>query len=306
MNQSKLAARRALPKIARALALTSAIVLLGSAVSCSAFLESAFELTFGPGDIERIVFDARFPSVDEMGGLDDEELKELPGFPDTLTDGTMAHLQGALTLQGECQKVVDLEEEEADDRISERRTFSLTTCTGKPRCAPLCDDELYGMRIDMRVPFELIDEVKAKEVKDMLADVSPDSIVQVRLRFFKLSIFHETGVGDERVDMTPLFDNLSLRLVDMEGDGVTLVHPGYLPEITDDTPQRFDVDSNSVFMDRIKANLLEAKPITVAVVIGMDVTQANLYEIFIDQAGIAVDIQPEFVVSVVEAAKSSL
>lgn len=281
-------------------------------ISCSAFLESAFELTFGPGDIERIAFDARFPSVDEMGGLDDEELKELPGYPETLTDGTMAHLQGALTLQGECQKTVVLEEEEADERVSAQRTFSLTTCTGEPRCAPSCVGDLYGMRIDMRVPFELIDETKAAEVKDMLADVSPDSIVQVRLRFFEMSIFHdrtkagEDGTPGERLDMTSLFSKLSLRLENPEGEAVTLLEPGHLPSISAETPQRFDIDSNSDFMDRIKEDLLDAQPITVAVVISMDVTQANLYEIFIDEAGIAVDIQPEFVVSVVEAAKSSL
>jgi hypothetical protein len=149
----------------------------------------------------------------------------------------------------------------------------------------------------------------------MLADVSPDSIVQVRLRFFGLSIFHDTATPGnsresmdeaERVDMSALFSNVSLRLENMDGDGVTLVEPGHLPTISEEAPQRFDVDAGSVFMDQIKSDLLDAKPITVAVVISMDAPQANLYEIFIDEAGIAVDIQPEFVVSVVEAAKSSL
>jgi len=271
---------------------------------CMGFLESAFELTFGPGDIPEVGFDIRFPSVDDIAAFSDEDVKGLPGFPSSLENGTLAHLQGALVVQGKCAEDVVVVQEGADDRVDTDRVFTLTTCTGEPRCAGVCPAGFYGMTIHARVPVQLLDEAKAAQLKDSLAEVSPEAIVQVRLRFLELAFFqNEDG---QEVDVTERFDDILLTISNEWGESVDLTTPGHMPRVTADEPQRFDVDSESDLMKRTKEMLLNAEPVSLQIGVSMRLREADLYALRISDAGVRVKVQPEFVISALKAATSKL
>jgi len=279
-------------------------LVLAAALPACGFLESAFELTFGPGDIPEVKFDIKFPSVDDMAGLSNQETKDLPGFPKSLNNATLAHLQGALAVNGTCAEEVVVEQEGSDVRVDTARQFTLTTCTGEPRCAPVCPERFYGMTIHARVPVQLLDDKKAAQLKDSLAQVTPDSIVQVRLRFLELTFFQiEDG---QETDVTDRFDGLDLTISNEWGESVTLTAPGHMPRVTPDEPQRFDVDAASDLMARTKEMLLNAEPISLEIGVSMRVREPDLYELRISDAGVRVDVQPEFVISALKAATSKL
>jgi hypothetical protein len=160
------------------------------------------------------------------------------------------------------------------------------------------------MTIHARVPVQLLDEAKATQLKDSLAEVSPDAIVQVRLRFLELTFFQvEDG---QEVDVTDRFDGIMLTMSNEWGESVDLAEPGHMPRVTVDEPQRFDIDAESDLMKRTKTMLLEAKPIRLEIGVSMRVREADLYELRISDAGVRVNVQPEFVISALKAATSKL
>lgn len=268
------------------------------------FLSSAFEWTFGDEDLPRLNFEVVFPHVDELGDFTNEELQEIPGYPASFGEGTLAHLQGALTVKGVCRHESEMEPGGEENPVEEKRVFALTTCRGESRCATLCPAGGFGMRIDMTVPVVLVDEAQAATIRDSLSDVDADSIVQIRFRFNEFTLFHE--VGGAEVAVTHLFEGVGIRVMDESGEQVTLVEPGYLPPITEEEPQRFDLDSQSELTGSAKGQLLEAKPIRMTFLVQMWVPQSHLYEIDIDRAGVRIDIQPEIVINVLEAVKSKV
>jgi hypothetical protein len=287
--------------VLRPLLVTAALLALSG---CMGFLESAFELTFGPGDIDQVQFDIRFPSVDDVAAFADPGVTDLPGFPSSLDNATLAHLQGALVVQGTCSQDLVVEQEDADDRIDANRVFTLTTCTGEPRCAPDCPADFFGLTVHAQVPVQLLDEAKAAQLKDSLAEVSPDAIVQVRLRFLELTFFQvEDGA---EVDVTDHFADILLTISNAWGETVELTAPGRMPRVTVDEPQRFDIDAESDLMKRTKDMLLNAEPISLNIGVSMRVREPDLYSLRIADAGVRVDVQPEFVISALKAATSKL
>ena len=72
------------------------------------FLSSASELTFGEGSLPLVEQEMNYPSVDEFVGLEAES-RPL-GLPESLNEGTLSHLVGALSVGGECSRVVDQSE----------------------------------------------------------------------------------------------------------------------------------------------------------------------------------------------------
>jgi len=283
-----------------------AIVLAAAwaATGCHGFLESAFELTFGPGDIERVVFEVHFPSVDDLSDFTGDDVGDLPGFPSTLEQGTLAHLQGALVVQGACRQDLTVEEEGDDERVADERTFTLTTCTGEPRCDDVCPTEFRGLTMHARIPLELIDEVKAAELRDQLAEVSADSIVQVRFQAHELTFYQIEGGQEE--DVTDAYDEIVLTLSDDLGNEVRLNEPGHFPEVSPDAPQRFDVEGESELMRRTKELLLDAQPVRLVIGLALRIDQPELYRLRIGDAGVRLDVQPEFVISALQAAQSKL
>ena len=68
----------------------------------------------------------------------------------------------------------------------------------------------------------------------------------------------------------------------------------------------FDVDGASLFTQKLKASILAGETADVTVIQRMRVLQPDLYEVQFDGARVEVLMQPEFVISALEAATSQL
>lgn len=290
--------------------LLCAAALLAPAASC-AFAEEASELAFGPGDIPRFEVETEFPDMDDLGTLDAAQVEELPGFPRSLNRVTLAHLQGALTLSGECQQQVvidqdgEVAEEGTDARVEGERVFVLTSCQQGGACAALCPEGFEGMTFESEAELEFLDQQKAEEIRDQLSEASPDAISQIRLRFYELALVQE--VGGVSVNGNERLSYFEFGVYDRETDnGTTIIPDGYLDTISATTPQRFELDEHSAFMHDLKAKILAAQAVRFSVIMKLAIPQHQLYEIDVGRSGFRVDMQPEVVVSVLEAAKSQI
>jgi hypothetical protein len=279
----------------------------GLLLSHCAFLESAFELTFGEGDIPPLEQEFLWPTVGELTGLTTEEMQEIPGFPTALGDGTLAHLQGAMGLTGDCHLLHDQEEFE-DPRVS-KLTVSATNCTQSPNCAVHCVDVPHGVVFEATVEMKLIDEELAAEIQAQMAEVSevsPEAIVQLRLQFSLLSLFQ--GEGEAAKDVTDLIDDFQFVMSDLEGNEVLVIKQLYLSQIFPEKvpAARFDVDSNSVFTKSLKEAVVKGEEFSARITVHFRVPQENLYEMQIEGGGVRMNMQPEVVISAFEVVKDQL
>ena len=277
----------------------SCILLVFLSSGC-AFLESAFELTFGEGDIPPVEQSISLPSVEEMTGLTPEDTAGIPGFPTSLQYGTFAHLQGALTLTGECSKDIAIPDLN-DPRIKEA-SIQVASCTLDPRCDSICGPGYAGVVVESRVTLQIVDEALAAEVSANLSEVTPDAIVQIRLQISQLDVLF--GSEQNPVSLTSRLDDFQLLFANDEGDEVLVVKKRHIESIHPDTPQRFDVDGASLFTQKLKAAILAGQTADVTVIQRMRVRQPDLYEVQFDGARVEILMQPEFVISALEAATS--
>ncbi len=281
------------------------------------FLESAAEYTFGPGEdqIPRIRQEILWPSADQLspGSFNDEQTAGVPGFPDSLTeamgDGTLAHLKGALDLSGDCyaehvQEVVAAEEGK-ESQLS-NMVVSVTSCTEDRRCASLCGDEFLGLKLAARVTILLVSEEQAAEIKDQLAEVSTDAIVQIRLQFYDLAMFQKASPDAEPENINQLLDNFQLGMDNDEGDSTVIVAHRYLKDISPETPQRFEIDNDAAFTKKLKESIFAGEPTSVNLFLDLSIPRASLYDMQIGDAGVVFEVQPEVVISVIEVAKSKI
>ena len=291
--------------VERSLARPASLAALALLLPACAFVEAAGELTFGADDIPAFVVESDFPTVDEMGAEAAEDLGEVPGFPDTFAGATLAHLQGAVLLAGECRRTVALDQQGEDDRIAGRRSYTVAACPLQGRCAEACGAAGAGLDLELAAELELMDAEQAAEVSDMLSDASSDSIVQIRLRFSELGLSWRDGAATSlRHDWVQDF-----RLLIRSPSGrqqLEVVPPGYLERIRPDSPQRFALDDRSPITQGLKQAIVDGQAVHLTVVVQAHVPQWALYPIELSRAGLRVDMQPEIVISVVEAATSSL
>ena len=281
--------------------------LAGLLLTHCAFLESAFELTFGADDIPPLEQEFLWPSVEELTGLTSEEMQDIPGFPTALGDGTLAHLQGAMGLTGDCHLQHDQQEFE-DPRVT-RLSVSATNCTMSPNCFSKCVDMPHGVIFEASVEMKLIDEELAAEISDQMAEVSevsPEAIVQMRLQFSLLSLFK--GGGGAVKDVTSLIDDFRFTMSDLEGNEVLVIKQLYLSQISPDKDPaaRFDVDSNSVFTQSLKAAIVQGQEFSARATVRFRVPQENLYEMQIEGGGVRMNMQPEVVISAFKVAKDQI
>ena len=296
-------------------------------------LESALERTIGgsPGEIPRIRAWVDFPHADEVVDVAQMRRDGVPGFPDTFEDVTLAHLQGLLILSGDCTHTSVRDQATGKVRLSGPLTFTVTNCDD-PRCAALCAPGTSGLQGKIVAPVEVVSEDEAKDVRAQLKDVSPESIAQVRLRFFDLMLYSgavastdadvpdsgvigpadggevdsELAAGDPWVlpvaNLDGRLTSFTLEVADDQGNTVALIDQANLASISPLTPQRYDVDRESPLVDRVRADLIDGKAVNLSLAITMGFTRSALYDVRVNGAGLRFDIQPEVVVDVLKAA----
>ncbi len=290
-----------LVQLARAAAVLATAATL---VSGCAFVEAATEQTIGEGQIPRFDEEILYPAIDDLTGLTADQSGSIPGFPTSLNNATFAHLQGAFAITGECSKSLAIEGPE-DNEALVGIEVTVTNCTQDLRCAHICEEGFFGMMFEARVELLLLTKEKADKLRNLLSELTPDAIAQIRLQFFELQLF-QTDEDGERFEIHDSIDDFWLGLENADGDRVVFLEGSHLDVIDPEDPQRFDIDAAAEFTIKLKDDVLAADEVSAFVVQSMRIPQPNLYELVFDGAGLQFDLQPEFVISVLEVVQSKL
>jgi hypothetical protein len=276
--------------------------------SACGFVEAATELTIGSGQLQRVSYDFRWPSIDALIGdklVTGASLPpELPGLPGSYEASTLAHLQGLMVLTGECRGEVKQAEVLATSGNLRQLTVTAVNCGSPDRCQDECKG-FVGMRLETRYQVQLIDEATAQKVAGMLTGTSPAAIVQVRMRFYELAFKQLQGGKD--TDITSLFRDFELGLAMPDSTDETAVVQGpWLMEITPETPRRFELDPEAHVTQEIRKAIVGGQPLWVEVYQRLSVAQPDLYSVRLTGGGVLFDFQPEVVLSVLDIAGGKL
>jgi hypothetical protein len=290
---------------------------LALAFSACSFLEAAGEITLSAKDgVPKVSTDLVWPAAGDLLGNDLSgaagSTKAPAGMPSGLGAATLAHVQGLMTIDGECQRSVLVPTVESKIKDTQLRNlrFELTNCYDpSQRCVDQCAG-FRGMKIEARLEYQLLDEATAKRIRSTLSDqTNASAIVQVRVQFAKLNYFEPKpqGAPGEKVSITKLFAHSELGLAsEGGGDDTVVVTQRYLGKISPATPQRFEIDPKAAFTQTTKEAVLAAKPKWIEIFQRIDVAQANLYAVTLGGGGVELEFQPEFVISALEVAKGAL
>jgi len=307
-------------------ALLALALVTGLTVSCTELLEAAGTITFGNPDIPLLEMTQdngqalTWPSVGSLVGLSEDDLAAIPGMPSTLDNGTFAHLQGALRITGECfmdVSAADLGEDMADLEGSGIEDFriQITSCSAEDsRCSDRCyvgDDEeqFRGMIFSTSVTIEILNEESAAALQEQLeqspvtGEAAADAIVQIRMQFYKLRLYQEVAEGQKVLN--DFIEGFGLYLSEPDGTNeVLIVDDASLYTIREESPQRYDVASSSVFTQNLKKQILLAQPTSITVRQEMRISQGDLYEVSLEGGGLEIKVQPEIVISALSVGKS--
>ncbi len=317
---------------ATTIAIASAIglgLLLGG---CSMF-NAAGEITLGNKEkIPRVTQKIDWPDIDDLtgsalnkqvGATGPDGKPLISGIPKSLKKGTLAHVQGLLSLAGDCQREIKggIKAPDPNDPVAVKKaasspikdiTITITNCSGDARCKHICGD-FEGVQLSAEVELELLTEAQAKELKKELAAANPENaangIVQLRLQFFKLDLYQASEADAKKSEViTNYLDSFDLLLNDAWGDipnedGLeTVVLKGNdIHTIDGENGTRFEVDPSSEFIASIKRRVISGEATRFRLILRLRVLKPSLYEMRFDGAGVELDVQPEVVVSVLEA-----
>ena len=300
--------------------------------ACS-FLEAAADVQVGSGTVPRATFLLTWPNVDQLIGdsLQKAGGADAPGLPTSLKAASLAHVQGLMTIDGECrryfdQAVVDQATVAAGkDPVLKNLHVEVINCGTPGRCVAQCKDEFgdpfRGMRLWARVQFNLVNADVASKVGGALGNsqTDPDAIAAITLQFQKLAFLQDfvdpaTGkTSSENIDS--LFSGYELGVGSVYPpseptpetlDDTPIVTARYLTSISPTTPQRFEIDPTSAFSRKLRTSIVKGEQVWVTVYQRIDVPEANLYGVRLGTGGVDLDFQPEILLSGVKTIKGQL
>ena len=327
------------------------ITWLTLALLCSGcgLFESDGEITLGKGQLPRVTQKIDWPDIDKLTGsalsgrLSTDQGTMVSGLPTSLKKGTLAHVQGLLSLAGDCRReMVEESVEDGPESALSNLAVRVTNCSGDARCEYLCGD-FRGLELEAAVEIEVLDEAKAKDLSKELQQANPEAaieaIVQIRLQFFGLSLY-QTGDDDQEQDVTDKIDDMELILtetgvnqsigeilaaekqmaqakVDASAKGeefdaspwgtlpkwVKVLDARYIKDISAKTPRRFEIDPQSDLLKKLGKNIVDGESTRIRLVQRLRIKRPDLYDLRFEGAGVFVDVQPELVVSVLQLVK---
>lgn len=285
--------------------------------SACAFVEAAGEITFGAAQkIPRVATDLKWPGADQLlgnaltGATGD---KAPPGLPKSLGSATLAHVQGIMTIDGQCKRtaIVPKIDSKASASTSQLRNlaFTVLNCGDPTRCVEECKS-FRGMKVEARIQFQLLTPETGKKITEVTKSKGdPDAIVQIRAQFFTLDYYQAKpgGAANERMSITNLFSASELGLSSVGGGDETIfLKQRYLPKISAKTPQRFEIDGRAEFTRKTKMAVIAGQTLWIEIFQRLEIPQENLYAITLGGGGVDMELQPEFVVSAIKVAHSAL
>ncbi len=290
----------------RALGLMLNFAFLLGLCSCG-LVQSAGDVEIGASTLPRVTVSVPWPKLDDILGpqlKSAESNLPIPGAPTSLESATLAHVQGLMTIDGQCHRSVDQPAVVAASGAMKNLHIDVVNCGDPNRCLSRCQG-FRGMRLEASIDMQLLNTDNAAKIKKYLSRNSMDAIVQIRAQFFKLMFYRLSG--KDKVNEDKLFSGFKLGLQDTTGQASTvLLDERYLTKISPTTPQRFELDPYAPFTASIKQSVLAGKEQWVQVFLQLDVAQKDLYSMHLSGTGVDIDFQPEFVINAIEVAKDQL
>ena len=159
------------------------------------------------------------------------------------------------------------------------------------------------------VTIEILNEESAAALQEQLeqspvtGEAAADAIVQIRMQFYKLRLYQEVAEGQKVLN--DFIEGFGLYLSEPDGTNeVLIVDDASLYTIREESPQRYDVASSSVFTQNLKKQILLAQPTSITVRQEMRISQGDLYEVSLEGGGLEIKVQPEIVISALSVGKS--
>lgn len=280
--------------------------------SC-AFLNTVSEITFGAGSLPAMNQEMNYPSVDQLVGLEGEN--EIPGLPNSLNQGTMAHLVGALGVGGECGRSLDLDQGELGASVVSAE-FMLAACTEDARCADLCPDNFLGLNARTKLEVVLMQAKQAEEIGQLLSEDSAEAIVQIRFQIKALDFFQGEGSSREVTNQhikdfrmylgTPGIDPILF----LGPEDLTRIRESALAaeesEIQNKRFERYELPRQHPVTQKIISDILEGNDVIISVEQSFKINRDSLYDLRLSPAGVYQSLQPEVVINAIEATTSTL
>ncbi len=293
--------------------------------ACS-FLEAAGDVQVPPDSIPHAQFLLKWPDVDQLVGGTLQKAgggAMPPGFPTSLANGSLAHIQGLMTIDGECKRSFDQAAMEDPKAPLRNLHVEVVNCGIEGRCVEACKDEygdpFRGVRLQARVQFNLISAETAAKITDIMkGQNNPDMLAQIRLSFSKLAFVQNftdpaTGkVSEQHVENLFSGYELGVGSAYMPGDPTAvnddtpIVRQRYLASISPETPQRFELDPTSAFSVKLRKAIVTGEQVWVAVYQRIDVPEQYLYGVRLNGGGVDLDFQPEIVISFLKTVTGAL
>ena len=91
--------------------------------------------------------------------------------------------------------------------------------------------------------------------------------------------------------------DLEAEVIVVDSDSVSTISPY--------SPQRYDLASDSDIITEIKTNITQKKEASISLIQRLHIEQEHLYDVTFQGGGLAVEVQPEVVISGLEVATSS-
>ena len=275
------------------------------------FISTASEITFGEGSLPAMKQEMTYPSVDEFIGFDESE--SIPGLPDSLNQGTLAHLVGALSATGECGRII--EQGDLGDAVRAAQ-FELAACTEDQRCSALCPEGFQGLTAVTRLEVVVMTTDQSKELQRLLSEDSSDSILQVRFQMKGLEFFQ--GAGANRVVTNQYIEDFEMWLSTPDGEPLLFLGPEDLAriyaaaELAQGQPksnqrfERYELPRTHPMTRQLITDILSGQDVVLLIEQRFKIKREALYDLKLSPAGAYQSIQPEVVINAIEAATSSL
>jgi hypothetical protein len=269
--------------------------LCGAALLGCDFVDAASELTAGAGEVPRVTASVSFPAVGRFvaarpGG------ESVAGVTSSLDGATLAHLAGLLRLDGTCvlEAALDAPSGPVVDLGAQ-----IVLCDPARPCGDLCPASFSGAIVELSTTVGVLDEEDAARLRGQINRLSEDAIVQIRMRVHALEL-EDTGTSPPR-DLMPLLSSFGFQVASDEAPAVDLVQAEHLAEITPETPRRFELPARAPLTRALKRRILAAEPFDLQFRFRFEFPASSLYAVTPGTARWQFDVQPEFVLSVVEA-----
>jgi hypothetical protein len=261
------------------------------------FVDAASEFTAGAGEVPRITASVSFPSVgrfvaNRAGG------EAIPGVTATLNRATFAHLAGLLRLDGTCALDADLDT--PGPPVVDLSARLVLCDPGRP-CDDRCPEGFAGVVVDLATTVEVLDEKGAARISGQIDRLSEDAVVQIRMRVHALEL-EGTPPGEASPrDLLPTLSTFEFQLASDTSAPISLVRAEHLDELGPEAPRRFELPRRAPLTAEVKRHLLSAEPFDLQFRFRFAFPASALYAVTPGDMTWRFDVQPEFVLSVLEA-----